>query len=483
MIMRRIISIAVCLPLLLLEPACNDELTIEGIEVNTAGDEPVVSVSDAGLQLVDADGNAVTDLSPHWGRYYVQVNESGRWHLSGEGGFVVPTVTHGEGPQLVPVIVGENWTTARQGALCLVAEEASDSIASRAESGSRGDSTRIVVPQMTNDNLQEVKKILSSNKGAGYGYSYSGDFCLGTTIEIFNMRSLDSLQSLWGYEFIDDDYCPHVEQSMFTGYSKEECNNKLAISASLGVEYNKVNVKVSGNYSSSENEDKSTQYARSRINGSVFSREVHHYNILAVARENETHYKELYSPGFRLVSETLTQDLKAAVGGNWDNYPTAQTDSICRVFCEEVGPCLITKSLMGCSLDYSMSISSESLGDSMTCGGSLELKIKFATASIDVKAQGQYTNEMETIERNASFECAVYGGEVMGVSILASGGTLVGDEVTVWQQSVLPSTAVMVDMRLAPIYSIIYDANVQAILREYENRMVSASDPAPALDE
>ncbi len=459
--------------------SCTDDIMSEQI----VADEILPVASDASMLLVDAVGCAVKDLSPNWNRYYLQVNVPGAWRLDGEGGFVVPTVTHGEGPQLVPVIVGENWTSFRQGALTLITDEISTGL-TRGEADStsvdvsKKDSTRIVVSQLSNANLQEVKSILSSNKGAGYGYSYSGDYCLGTTLEIFNMRNLDSLQMRMGYHFIDDDYCPHVEQTLVTGKSKEECNNKLAINASLGVEYNKVNVKVDGNYSSSESENTDTEYARSRVSGVLFSREVHHYNILAVAREDTSGklYKELYSPGFRMVAERLKKDLAAALSGSPQSYPNAKTDSICKVFCEEVGPCLISKSVMGCCLDYSMSIKTESMGDSMTCGGSLELKIKFATASVDVSAEGQYAHQVADLDSKANFECSVYGGEVMGVSILASGGSLRGDEVTVWQQSVLPSTAVMVDMRLSPIYSIIYDEETQSILREYENRMISASN-------
>lgn len=444
--------------------------------INAMVEESSMDSSDCCLQLVDADGNAVTELSPHWDHYYARIGVAGEWWLEGDGGFVVPSITHGQGPEVVPIVIGENWTTTRQGSLRLITNGTSADY-TRADSDStqtKRDSTSIILTQMSNANLQEVKRILTSNKGAGYGYSYNGDYCLGTTLEIFNMSMLDSMQNTLGYHFIDDDYYPHVEQSLVTGYSKEECNNKLAIEASLGVEYNKVNVKVSGNYTSSNKTDSTTQYARSRVSGTMFTREVHHYNILAVAREDSSLYKKLYSPGFRMVLDELKLQLSKAVGNDWSKAPNSRTDSICKVFCEDIGPCLITKSVMGCCLDYSMSIKSSVLGDSMTCGGSLELKIKFATASIEVKGQGQYTNQMNSINNNAEFECSVYGGEVMGVSILSTGGTLTGNEVSVWQQSVLPSTAVLVDMRLAPIYSVIYDEKSQNVLREYVNRKVSA---------
>ena len=439
-----------------------DEVVEEATET-TEADAPL-------LQLVDDEGNVADDLSPHWGSYYLQINATGPWHLEGQGGFVVPERTDGEGPALVPVLIGENWTTARTGALILTTQESST------RSAAVDSVETIIIHQMSNSNLNEVKRILSSNKGSGYGYSYNGDYCLGTTIEVFNMLMLDSMQQKMGYHFLEDDYYPHVEQSLVTGYSKEECANKLAIKASLGVEYNKVNVKVSGNFTSSSSSDGTTQYARSRINGTMFTREVHHYNILAVCREDTTGqlYKKLYAPGFRLVMEQLRNDLVNALGdAELKNIDTLKTDPICKTFCEEVGPCLITKSVMGCCLDYSMSIKSSALGDSMTCGGSLELKLKFATASIDVQADGQYTNQLSTIERNSEFECSVFGGEVMGVSILSSGGELSGNELSVWQQSILPSTAVMVDMRLAPIYSVIYDERVQEILREYITRRTS----------
>jgi hypothetical protein len=63
----------------------------------------------------------------------------------------------------------------------------------------------------------------------------------------------------------------------------------------------------------------------------------------------------------------------------------------------------------------------------------------------------------------------VRGGDVSKVCILVTGGELNDSDVTAWQNSCLPTRAVMVDMMLIPIYALIVNADAREVLTDYFN--------------
>ena len=63
----------------------------------------------------------------------------------------------------------------------------------------------------------------------------------------------------------------------------------------------------------------------------------------------------------------------------------------------------------------------------------------------------------------------VRGGDVSQVCILVTGGVLNDSDVTAWQNSCRPNLAAMVDMSLAPIYVLIFDAYAREVLTNYFN--------------
>ena len=65
--------------------------------------------------LVDGGGNAVDNLSSEYGEYFIKVNAEGPWKLEVDKDFLAPLRTEGEGPDLIPIYVGCNWSEARQG--------------------------------------------------------------------------------------------------------------------------------------------------------------------------------------------------------------------------------------------------------------------------------------------------------------------------------------------------------------------------------
>ena len=61
----------------------------------------------------------------------------------------------------------------------------------------------------------------------------------------------------------------------------------------------------------------------------------------------------------------------------------------------------------------------------------------------------------------------IKGGDVNKISILTTGGTLKDSLVTEWQQSIEPAKAVMIDMKLVPIYELISNAKAHDTLKAY----------------
>lgn len=59
--------------------------------------------------------------------------------------------------------------------------------------------------------------------------------------------------------------------------------------------------------------------------------------------------------------------------------------------------------------------------------------------------------------KNVEAKINVRGGDVSQVSILTTGGTLENEDLLAWQQSIEPKSAVMIDMKLVPIYLLISD--------------------------
>lgn len=84
----------------------------------------------------------------------------------------LPLRTEGEGPDLIPIYVGCNWSEARQGNITLHLNGA-------ATRNGESTFTRAASQKATPD-MEAVKKMISSNKGAGYSYQPNSNYCLGS---------------------------------------------------------------------------------------------------------------------------------------------------------------------------------------------------------------------------------------------------------------------------------------------------------------
>ncbi|GEM_PF-588734 len=420
--------------------------------------------------LVDANGNPISNMPAKGQTYYVNITTPGHWRLDTDNSILQPERIEGDGPQQVVVCAFENWGQERESGLTLTTDLDNDGEAETRQ--------RHKVKQTYNQELATVSKIMSSNKGAGYSYIPNTNYCLGANMELFNLATLDSLQRHDGtFLLIMDDLYPGCKQEIITAESSEELQNKLAINASLGLDFSKVKVKVDGSYGRTESNDDKHVYGMSRLKASTFTREINYMNVVAIAEEKEEYRDLLYAPGFRKYLNKYISDVKSAKTSIKDKQQLqARLDTLSKYFVQVCGPCFINKSMMGCSLDYEMCIEKSALTDSLTVAGSLEIGLSFAVSNIDIKGKGSYERDSVTVKNHSTHKISIRGGDVTKVSIIATGVKLSDEQVLEWQTTIKPENCVMMDMNLVPIYAIIFDNDARDVLSEYINRLLQEED-------
>ena len=407
-----------------------------------------------------------TDAS--YGEYTAFINVPGKWSVATSKGLANVYPSSGEGPAKAVVQVGENWGTARENLLTLTTQEA----VTRGDSG-RVRSYDISIIQTTNPSFDSISTIFSANKGAGYSYMPGGEYCDGALIQLFNLATLDSIQHATGVRLITDIVFPQTYQEVITADSESEITNKLVVNASVGMQFESVKSKKKGGGTVSVgvgkgHEEKSkNKFALKRLKTTQFTREIHYMNIMALLEKATTREErqKLLSPGFLSVQETFAKDIAAAAGNQTKQY------EICDRFLEQIGPCFVSKSAMGVTLDYQISVDSTLLRD--TLGVKVALEASFQTQVKNKSVGGEVTfdigvsKEAKELKSKTTATVKVRGGDVSKVCILITGGQLDESDITAWQNSCSPTRAVMVDMALVPIYALIADATAREVLTNY----------------
>lgn len=432
--------------------SCNDSNVLPDVPADDNGEENTEVVEQTPFTIVDKQGKPVDVFSADFNEYYIQVNVPGKWRLSTDNDYLVPLQKEGEGPTLVRLFVGINWYQSRSGNISL---QQLDADATTRSTG--GDVYTRATTQAETPDMSETMKMISSNKGAGYSYLPNSNYCLGTNMQIFNMSRLDSLQQAMRYDLFVDEYYPQVEEEVTMANSQEELSDKLSVAASVNVNFSAFSVDVKGHFGSSSSSSTEKEYAVKRLKSYQYTREINYMNLIALIKQDSTLANEIYAPGFQMKVTEFETAIKAATSED-------QKKKLCKDFCDEVGPCFISKAVMGCVLDYYISVNKSVLGETMTAGGALDLQY---SVTVKIEGTGDYTEEEQKILENIEAKITVKGGDVTMVSILPTGGQLKGEDVEEWLLSVAPTTAVLIDMKLVPIYLLIDDTAAHDALKDY----------------
>ena len=465
--MNRNISRSVLVLVAALATACSGSEDMIGNE-GTGG-----SGSNAPFAILGTSGQGVVNTGASYGEYTAFINVPGKWSIATSKGLanVYPSV--GEGPTTAVVQVGENWGAIRENVLTLVPEDASPEGVTRRAGGENGYNLSIL--QSSNPSLDSVSTVFSANKGAGYSYMPGGEYCDGAHLQLFNLVTLDSIQRATGVRLISDVIFPENVQEIITADSEEALIKSLTVNASASIDYSAVKSKGGGSGSGSigvdvgkGHEEKSkSKFALKRQKTTQFTREIEYMNIMALLKKATTREEKikLLSPGFYSVQDEFAKDIAAA-----KDKPSRQYE-ICDRFLDAVGPCFISKSAMGSVLDYQISVDSTLLRDTLSVKVALEVSFQTKIKNKDVGGKGSFdigvSKEASDLKSKTTATVKVRGGDVSKVCILVTGGELYDSDVTEWQNSCIPERAVIVDVTLIPIYTLIADDYAREVMMNY----------------
>jgi len=338
----------------------------------------------------------------------------------------------------------------------------------------------------TAEDLQEIEEAIGAIRGAGYTYRDNESYSVGTDMEVFNMRSLPALEKKYHTTYIVDDYIPYTEQKFFYSESVNDLRDQLSIDIGIGVAGGAFSVDLEMGFNKESYSVTENYYSLMRLKQSYFSRDLNYMSLReqvstaiaesplastfpsvdadSLARVVPT-FREIYAPGFSDVMQKFIRNIHAA--------PSAFAASgICREFIEEVGSGFVTRSVLGCSMDYYNTTRRDSVSDKLDVRVSLELSVAIKFITITTTVSTEYHDAAEKCSRNSESRTTARGGNVSLVTAFTTGQQAKLDTSTLhdWQKSVTPQNAALIDIRLVPIYEVIYDEKTRTILKNYMNK-------------
>ena len=343
-----------------------------------------------------------------------------------------------------------------------------------------------LVSAKTPQELQEVEDAISAIRGAGYTYKDNESYCVGTNMEVFNMRSLRDMEKKYNTSYIADDYIPATMQKFFYSESVNALKDSLSLDIGIGVGAGMFSVDLEVGFNKKNFSTTKNYYSLMSLKQSYFSRDLNYLNLreqvanaVAASPLAKTFasvdadslakvvpfFREAYAPGFSDVMQNFIRRIHAA--------PSAFIASgICREFIEEVGPAFVARSVLGCSLDYYNTTRMDSVSNSLDVKVALELSVQIKFINISTSISTEYKDAAEKSSRNSESNIKARGGNVSLVTAFTTGQQATIDATTLrdWQKTVTPQDAALIDIRLVPIYEVIYDAKTRTILKNYMDK-------------
>lgn len=338
----------------------------------------------------------------------------------------------------------------------------------------------------TPEDLKKVEDAIGAIRGAGYTYRDNELYCVGTDMEVFNMRQLHDMEKKYNTSYLIDDYTPFTDQKFIYTESTKALKDSLAVDVGIGVGAGVFSVDVDVAFNKKKIENKKNYYSLMRLRQSYFQRELSFLNLreqvanaIAASSVANTYpsmdadalakavpfFKEAYAPGFADVMQKFVRKIHAA--------PSAFAASgVCREFIEEVGPSFVYRSVLGCSLDYYNATAMDSVATSLDVKVALEMSVQIKFISISAEISTEYHDAAMKCSRNSTSHITARGGDLSLVTAFTTGQQATIDQSTLvkWQKTVTPQDAALIDIRLVPIYEVIYDAKTRNILRNYMNK-------------
>jgi hypothetical protein len=436
--------------------------------------------------LTDASGNQVSCLSSKFATYYLDIKTNGAWYIeSSDNMEFTPTKMLGKGNTRVPVLVGNNWAEARQ--LSYKVNFINETSSMR-RAGEANEASQTVTQESATD-LTKFKEIVNSNIFVGYGYNATKNSVpeLCTGIEIFKMDSLNTTA------LVTSSLSPQAKEMYYYHHSDSVLDKIIAVNANPGGNFGVVKLGIGVGVNITDQTDFRETVMQKSLTRSIYGREID----FADAQMDQRNFTK----GFMYYKDRFVTQFKAA-GDNADKKKKASEE-----FFNVVGTHFIAKALLGCELNYRINVDSSKTNKATSVKAALDFKwqqqVKDTTGVDSVtkakilelmkdstklknfvfKGNVQVTDSVFNAATSTTAKVKARGGDVERVNILATGGSLLCEDLAAWLLGTEPEKAVMVGIITQPIYFLfdIKDPDELAVyeyLKDYIDTNYKINDPS-----
>lgn len=458
--------------------ACSDSLLPEPELVVDPVSGPTTENS---FVLTDANGQQISKVSSKFGTYYLNIKTDGFWYIEGSNNMeFTPTRMYGKGSARVPVLIGNNWATARE--LSYSVKFLNGSGVTRGQESAEGSTQK--VEQESATSLENFKQLVNSNIFVGYGYNPAKnpvpELCTG--IEIFKMDELgevtdnadrdttatdstDSVKIVPRKHYVKSSLSPQAKEVYEYADTEDDMDKLLSVKGNTGGNFNVVKFSLDADVNLTNQSRKGTITVQKTLARSVYSREI----SWASAMLDDANF----SDGFLYYKNRYIKKIKNATTDSAKKEAT-------REFFNIVGTHFIAKALLGCQLDYRMTVDSTKTNKATSVKAALDFKWQQQvkdTAKVDSLEEEEAAKTIpDSLRKNfvfggkVSVTDSVYhassttkadvkarGGEIERVNILTTGGQLLRDDLATWLLATEPEKAAMVGINTVPIYVLFKD--------------------------
>ena len=435
--------------------ACSDSLLPEPELVVDPVSGPTTENS---FVLTDANGQQISKVSSKFGTYYLNIKTDGFWYIEGSNNMeFTPTRMYGRGSARVPVLIGNNWATARE--LSYSVKFLNGSGVTRGQESAEGSTQK--VEQESATSLENFKQLVNSNIFVGYGYNPAKnpvpELCTG--IEIFKMDELNDTT------LVKSSLSPQAKEVYEYADTEDDMDKLLSVKGNAGGNFNVVKFSLNADVNLTNQTRNGTITVQKSLVRSVYGREIAWANVMLDDAN--------FSDGFMYYKNRYIKKIKNAATDSAKKEATLEFFNI-------VGTHFIAKALLGCQLDYRMTVDSTKTNKATSVKAALDFKWQQQvkdTAKVDSLEEEEAKKTIpDSLRKNfvfggkVSVTDSVYhassttkadvkarGGEIERVNILTTGGQLLRDDLATWLLATEPEKAAMVGINTIPIYVLFKD--------------------------
>ena len=258
---------------------------------------------------------------------------------------------------------------------------------------------------------------------------------------------------------------PQAVEEYYYATSEESMDKLVHVKGNAGGNFGSVKLKLDANVNVTNSKKSGSMTVQKSLIRSVYSRELHWANALVGDK--------YYSEGFKYYKQRFINQIKLA-------KDSVQKAAAAKEFFSIVGTHFISKSMLGCQMDYRMTVDSSKATTATSVKAALDFKWQQQvkdTAKVDSATQEnlkklvpdslrknfvfngnvQVTDSAFSAASSTKASVKVRGGAVEKVNILATGGTLKCNDLAEWLLGAAPEKATMVGITNHPIYVLFKD--------------------------